>query len=205
MLKLKFLSEKFKWNLKKFLYPNIKHTGPLRAFYLIDVLRNNNIKPVNIAEIGVWRGHTSLILLDNMPEICRFHLIDPWTQYEDYKKSGDNKSDNDLEVDFKICQDRLYFHNKKTIYHRCFSSEAAKKIRDKSLNFAFIDGNHSYEYVKEDISLWWPKIKSGGILSGHDLDWENGSGVRQAVEESFGKENKDWFSGPDMVWWVIKK
>tara|TARA_R110000868_G_scaffold140124_2_gene355437 strand:+ start:1125 stop:1706 length:582 start_codon:yes stop_codon:yes gene_type:complete len=60
--------------------------------------------------------------------------------------------------------------------------EAYKLFADASLDFVFIDADHSYEGVLEDIQLWHPKVKTGGVLAGHDYDW---TGVKQAVIDFF--------------------
>lgn len=65
------------------------------------------------------------------------------------------------------------------------SAWAASQFEDSSLDFVFIDANHSYDYVRRDILAWQPKVKSGGIISGHDF--REPCGVEQAVEEIFGK------------------
>ena len=49
-------------------------------------------------------------------------------------------------------------------------------FEDESLDFIYIDANHAYDFVVEDINLWFPKLKKGGIFSGHDyldMDWYN--------------------------------
>lgn len=61
------------------------------------------------------------------------------------------------------------------------SAQAAAGFEDGSLDFVFIDANHSYEHVKADIQAWQPKIKVGGMLSGHD--YGEPCGVKQAVDE----------------------
>ena len=66
-----------------------------------------------------------------------------------------------------------------------------------SLDFVFIDASHIYKYVAEDIDLWEPKVKKGGLVSGHDLDFPD---VKKAVAERNIMFNK----GPDNVWWWIK-
>jgi hypothetical protein len=68
--------------------------------------------------------------------------------------------------------------------HWMKSVEAAKLYKDKSLDVVFIDANHSYESVRDDIEAWLPKVKMGGIIAGHDytLNWP---GVLQAVNEKF--------------------
>ena len=64
------------------------------------------------------------------------------------------------------------------------SVEASKRFEDKSIDFIFIDGNHQYEFVKKDIIAWLPKLKEGGVLAGHDHDWQR---VKDAVKEILGE------------------
>lgn len=64
------------------------------------------------------------------------------------------------------------------------SIEAASIHPDGSLDFVFIDANHFYEKVREDILAWLPKIKVGGFIAGHD--YETGPQVKRAVNEIFG-------------------
>jgi len=58
---------------------------------------------------------------------------------------------------------------------RCDSDTGSTLFEDNSLDFVYIDANHAYDYVKEDIELWFPKVKKGGYLLGHDyidMNWE---------------------------------
>lgn len=69
------------------------------------------------------------------------------------------------------------------------SHRAAEKFDNESLDFVFIDADHAYESVKRDINSWWPKVKPGGILAGHDYyphrpEWGD---VYRAVQELFTK------------------
>jgi predicted O-methyltransferase YrrM len=61
--------------------------------------------------------------------------------------------------------------------------EAVKDFKDESLDFVFIDGNHQYSYVLEDITEWSKKVRSGGIVSGHDYFEFLDNGVIRAVNE----------------------
>jgi hypothetical protein len=75
------------------------------------------------------------------------------------------------------------------------TDEAAQYFDDSSVDVVFVDGGHSYEVVKADILAWLPKVKKGGIISGHDFNaWQ---GVNKAVTEIFGTphkvENDCWF------------
>lgn len=64
------------------------------------------------------------------------------------------------------------------------SIEASKKFDNESVDFIFLDADHSYESVKEDIEAWWPKLKKGGTFTGHDYNGD-GNGVKKAVDEFF--------------------
>ena len=68
---------------------------------------------------------------------------------------------------------------------RTESVKAAAHFQDASLDFVFIDADHSYEHVKADIEAWKPKMKVGGMLSGHD--YGEPCGVKQAVDELLGE------------------
>jgi predicted O-methyltransferase YrrM len=84
------------------------------------------------------------------------------------------------------------------------SHVASYCIADGSLDFVFIDADHHYPHVIEDIRDWFPKIRSGGLISGHDFahpdypDW----GVEKAVREYFGDNFEA--TGHDFVWFSWK-
>jgi hypothetical protein len=70
---------------------------------------------------------------------------------------------------------------------RTTSLEASKLYPDESLDVVFLDASHRYEDVKDDIIAWYPKVKKGGIFSGHDYPtWEQ---VVKAVNECFPGRN----------------
>jgi len=66
------------------------------------------------------------------------------------------------------------------------SLEAVHDFPDASINFLFIDGSHEYDDVKADVTAWLPKVVPGGVIAGHDFNWE---GVRRAVDELLGAKN----------------
>ena len=80
------------------------------------------------------------------------------------------------------------------------SWKAAERIPDNYIDFLFIDADHSYESVKKDISAWYPKVKSGGIVSGHD--WNTKGGVRPAVIECIPGRKINVTECN--IWWIIK-
>lgn len=114
------------------------------------------------AEIGVFDGHYSEVLCKNIPNL-KFYAIDPWQVYNGYR---DHKIHKNMEKAYNLAQERLSKFNCKMI--REFSMEAVKDFKDNSLDFVYIDGNHEFKYVWEDIVEWTKKVRVGGIVAGHD-------------------------------------
>lgn len=120
------------------------------------------------AEVGVQQGFYSQNLLSNWPSCNEFHLIDLWAQQTNYKDAA-NVDMNQQEVFFKTAQANVAEFKDKTTFHRMLSSEAAKLLPEKSLDFVYLDARHDYCGVTEDLNAYWPKVRPGGILAGHDF------------------------------------
>ena len=73
--------------------------------------------------------------------------------------------------------------NNNVTIDRNMSSEAIGNYQDNSLDFVYIDANHKYEFVKEDLEMWYPKVKVGGWIGGHDFNLK--IHVEKAVTEFF--------------------
>lgn len=127
------------------------------------------------AEVGVAGGHFSRVLCENIPGL-RLYCIDPWDTYEDNRRGG-GKDQQYSNYDLAI-QMLAPFN---TTLIRQFSMDAVKDFEDDALDFVFIDANHDFDFVMEDIIHWTRKVRSGGIVSGHDFYQFNNSGVIEAV------------------------
>jgi hypothetical protein len=113
------------------------------------------------AEIGVENGYFSEELLGAG---LKLYSIDPWIHCKDwmYQRSHDK-----MERIYADAQARLSkFEN--SVIIRDISMNAVKQFEDESLDFVYIDGNHEFRYVAEDLYEWPKKVKKGGIISGHD-------------------------------------
>jgi predicted O-methyltransferase YrrM len=128
-------------------------------------------------EIGVACGKYSQRLCTEIPGL-KIYCVDPWKQYPENKRSG---SQERLDGHYGEAVERLKPYN--TVIIREMSMDAVKHFDDNSLDFVFIDGNHNYSYVLDDITEWSKKIRSGGIVSGHDYYKFRRSGVIEAVTE----------------------
>ena len=148
--------------------------------------------PVICLEIGVAYGDNTKRMAEKL-NIDTFYLIDPYEDYSDFAWSIPIPDSFDflpsLDLDKKI----------RLIPMQMTSSEAFNNLSNASIDFIYIDGNHVYEFIKEDLS-YWDKVKKGGILSGHDI-WI--PDVKQAVTE-FADENclNLYTAFPD--WWFVK-
>lgn len=142
-----------------------------------EVLKRLQDGPVIGAEIGIFQGRMSLSLLKTRPDLT-LYMVDNWLPMPKYGVSAEDQESNRLMAG-RIAGDRG------VILHMD-SADAAKEIPDGSLDFVFIDADHSYEGVRRDILAWRPKLKLGGLLSGHDYANPNepcGLEVKRAVDE----------------------
>lgn len=142
----------------------------------------------------VWKGRV-------------LHCIDPWAcppGYEEQAKTLDGGG-ADREKDFARFKQKLKLAidcGSVSVLREC-SPAAAEKFADSSLDFVFLDGDHSLLGVSMDLSAWWLKLRKGGILAGHDWlcpgEVQGGWGqfVQEAVASFSTMEAVDVFLVPE--------
>lgn len=120
-------------------------------------------------EVGSFKGEFARTILEKWEGIL--YMVDPWYELEDYNDMSNIGLNQDAYLEamrsINDFRDRAYML-------RCLSKQAVDLFPDESLDFVYIDGNHEYSYVVQDIKLWYPKVKKGGIVAGHDyldIDW----------------------------------
>ena len=133
-----------------------------------------------VVELGTRFGDSTLSLCSNAT-IKRLVTIDPYLRYEDYKKDGGWDSSTD-ETYIKTKEKLSQFSNIEMI--RDMSAEAVDNFEDNSIDFLFVDGNHEYDYVLEDLELYYPKVKSGGVICGDDYFMNEKAYNRKMVQEA---------------------
>lgn len=114
-------------------------------------------------EVGVLEGVYSEVLLQANPKL-ELYGVDPWVFYE---TAGNFRSQRQLDKCYDIAVKKLTPYKNYTIIKKS-SMGAVKDFEDKSLDFVYIDANHEYSYVLEDIVEWSKKVRPGGIVAGHD-------------------------------------
>ena len=146
-------------------YDRRNSEGPIKA---LGLKRGQLIKIFNQAgyhkgaEIGVAYGKFSAHMCKYIPGI-ELICVDPWITYQKNPRATDQKSHNE---NFMRAQRSMKGHNVK--FRKMFSLQALRGVEDESLDFVYIDGNHTFDYVMTDIIVWAQKVRPGGVVSGHD-------------------------------------
>ena len=145
-----------------------------RKQFLKHLIEINDFKI--LIEVGVDTGKSTFFLLDNIPTLTIYAIDTNIKKFynEDVKKKYGNR----------------------LIPIQGYSYNVADQLPDNFADIVFIDADHSYQSVKRDIEAYSPKLKKGGLLTGHDIDYP---GVNKAVTELI----EDFDVGPNFVW--IKK
>ena len=150
---------------------------------------------ISIAEIGVCKGIGMWKMLTECGNILHAYGIDTWWEY------GNDSFDMGLS-NLNIARQVLsVFDNVSLIIDR---SVSAWKLFDSfSLDYVFVDGDHSYNGCYYDMGLWWSTVKKGGIMAGHD--YNNGNpGVMKAVKQFEEDEGLTVEKTEGWVWYVRK-
>lgn len=146
-------------------------------------------------EIGVYQGRFTRKLANAGLKVFG---VDPYMPYKDFDIESDNRIDRQ-ETIYQNTVARLA--EKDVVIIRKTSMDAVNDFEDESLDFIYIDGNHKFKYVAEDICEWAKKIRKGGCISGHDYihpgrmkdRWEN-MHVKFVVDAyTLAFQIKNWF------------
>jgi hypothetical protein len=145
-------------------------------------------------EIGVYKGRNAKEILDNL-DIKKLYLVDNWSR----KYGGEEK-----------CKAVLKEYLHKIVWLRGRSEKMAVNIKEK-LDFAYVDGGHTEHQVTMDLNVYYPMVKKGGLICGHDYQGGKPKGVNVAVDAFFKSKKLEVHSGDcerssrHKDWWVWKK
>ena len=169
---------------------------PKRYFWLIDMIIQNGYTVG--AEVGCAKGMTTHRLLKYCSELKRLYAVDLWAPVPDAIGGGGQYKDWNF-ASIRSQFDRLVKpYEKRLIVLQGISWLMADEVRE-SLDFVFIDADHECRSVVNDIRAWTPKVKSDGLISGHDF---NHPGVMKALSELIPTWQD---AGVDHVWYAKKE
>ena len=141
----------------------------------VRLLRTN--PPDSAAEIGVWKGDFARLILSNFSNLTKYYMIDPWAHLPDWNKPF-NVDDHAFEDVYAEALLKTDFAASRRIILRGRTSAVIDEIPDKSLDFAYIDGDHTLRGITMDLIQVLPKIKDGGVIGGDDFvnkPWQHGA------------------------------
>ena len=142
-------------------------------------------------ELGSWKGRSTAFLgveAINADTGIRIHAVDVWS---DDISGGAKKTMVEQGLTGNTLYD-LFIENVAPVSSvitpmRMTTVQAASHFADGSVDFVFVDADHSYEACKQDIHAWLRKMKHGGVLAGHDYGWAGT--VQRAVHDVLGYDN----------------
>jgi len=139
-------------------------------------------------EIGVSYGANARDILENL-DIARIYLVDPLWNSEKNLLKAQKYLDKHL--------DKITWISKRS------EDVTLEEIPEESLDFCYVDGDHTYEAVTKDLELYWPRVKAGGLFAGHDHDRIDS--VAKAVRDFFGAMEREYCSDATSAdWWIYK-
>jgi predicted O-methyltransferase YrrM len=154
---------------------------------------------LQLVEIGSYCGESGGIIANTFPN-STLNCVDPW---EKYIEEGSTYNLNEQELVLKEAE-RIFdsttgaFPNVKK--NKMASNKYAELVEPNSIDFIYIDGNHQYSSIIEDLNIWSEKVKIGGVIAGHDFGW---APVSRAIYEFFDRPPVSVFS--DGSWFYFKK
>lgn len=148
-----------------------------------------------VVEIGVRKGRNMRFVMQRNEGLI-WYAVDPWEFMPSYPYWPQEMHDKCYK---EFQQEKKRFGANRVKEIKLYSHEAVDKVPE-GIDLVFIDGDHTYEAVKQDIALWTPKVRVGGIMSGHDYNnLPRFPGVKPAVDEVFDRVDLE----PDWVWWTV--
>lgn len=174
-------------------------TFPKLYSHMVDCYDN-----ARFVEVGAWQGCSTTYMaveIINSKKNIQFDVYDIWGRYS---IDGLNTKTPERYPDDFV--EKMFRKNIEPVKHivnarKLDSITASKLYKDNSLDFIFIDADHTYEAVLQDLIHWMPKLKPGGHIAGHD--YFNDPGVQKAVRTFFHKKDDSLYCG-EQCWCVFK-
>jgi predicted O-methyltransferase YrrM len=149
-----------------------------------------------VVEVGSWKGRSTVALCEGLIASTGSRL---WAVDTFLGDPGVAHTVGDFDPEAVVAAFEANTADYETLtLLRAESARAAAAFEDGSLEWVFIDADHTYAAVVEDIRVWSPKLRPGGLISGHDFGLID---VTTAVTESFGRVSL----GPGQVWFTRKR
>ena len=128
-----------------------------------------NCEVRTMLEVGVWRGEFAREILRRCDAIQKYYMADPWSNLHDWNKPF-NVSPAEFEKTYAEAMQNTEFAASRRVVLKGRTKEVVNEIPDGSLDFAYIDGDHTLRGITIDLIKILPKIKEGGFIGGDDFE-----------------------------------
>lgn len=161
------------------------------------------------AEVGVRQGEFAAHHLKHWPSCPRYYLIDPWVQQAVYRDDA-NVPSAEQEARMAEALAAVAPYAQRAAVLRNFSFDAVAEFEDCALDYVYVDAVHDYEGALHDMIDFWPKVRPGGVLAGHDFGTDGFTphgifGVQSAVLRFSAAVNVQYFlTGEGSTFYMIK-
>ncbi|XXT20410.1 class I SAM-dependent methyltransferase [Sorangium sp. So ce429] len=162
------------------------------------------VRPIRggaMVEVGSWKGlSTAYVGRLAARNGVALHCVDAWEGSSDEYDARYRAllEAEDVPGVFRANMEALGI---RPSVHRLASTEAATRFADASLDLVFLDGSHDRAAVLADLEAWWPRLKPGAVLAGHDHN-EKHAGVMEAVARFMERAGRVIERGAGSVWWT---
>jgi len=177
-------------------YVNFMRADDFELNKLCDLIKREGNPVSNMIEIGSYQGESTIIFQKNFPN-SKIFAVDFWLNNYDEREVNINSFNMmDVENNFDV----LTKSYSNIIKIKMSSSDFSNIIADNSIDFIYIDGDHSYKGITNDLINWKNKIKKGGYIGGHDYNDIQIDTIIKAILENFPNYKINIFESN----WLIK-
>jgi len=191
---------KLKFTIKQYLYMIRNRLFPFRIFthmtgeelFKLHFFASSLQEESVFVEIGSYLGASSIFIASGLNESSKLYCVDTW--------QNDAMTERNRDTFLQFVKN-VKKYKTRIIPIRKTSVDAAKNF-DLKIDALFIDGDHSYEGVKEDVSTWLSKMKSNSLIVFHDSGWAEG--VQRVIKEDIKPITYCEGNLPNLYWAWIK-
>lgn len=166
---------------------------------VVDFIKQTLTEEIVGCEVGVCLGPTSKYIMENLKNVKKLYCVDSYPEYVDWNGIIMNREKQDAMKQFAY--ENLKDHHDRIEFVYDLSSNFAKTMSENSLDFVFVDADHSYKGALDDFKAYFPLVKKGGVFAGHDFSLAE---VNKALSEFLGEKISEVQLTINNAWYMIK-
>jgi hypothetical protein len=137
-----------------------------RLGFWSEFIRSHRI--TTMAEVGVYRGDLAAHILAECPDVKTYYMVDPWRNLADWNKPA-NRGEFEFQAIFEDAMAKTGFAGDRRVVLRGKTVEVGNRIPDRTLDFCYIDGDHTLRGLTVDLNRMYGKVRQGGWIGGDDF------------------------------------